>query len=98
MIAVSPPFFSDEVSAHPPICPPEQVPNAPVVAAYGAAGAIALSLVDGAVNLPLLNILIGVPVQILGLFTVREQPTANAPRQPCCTFPQNLPVRHSQLS
>ena len=34
----------------------------------------ALSVVDGIVNLPLLNILIGAPVQVLGLLTVRPAP------------------------
>ena len=47
----------------------ESVPNFVNIAAYGAAGLIALSIVDGIVNLPLLNILIGVPVQIVGATT-----------------------------
>ena len=46
-----------------------QIPNVPVIAAYGLAGAVALSTVDGIINLPLLNILVGAPVQVLGLLT-----------------------------
>ena len=49
----------------------ESVPNAANIAAYGAAGFLALSVVDGIVNLPLLNILLGVPVQIVGATAVR---------------------------
>ena len=44
----------------------DTVPNREIVAAYGAAALIALGIVDGIINLPLLNVFIGAPVQILG--------------------------------
>ena len=47
----------------------DTIPNATVIAAYGAAGLLALSIVDGIINLPLLNILIGGPVQAVGALT-----------------------------
>ena len=44
----------------------DTVPNREIVAAYGAGALIALGIVDGIINLPLLNVFIGAPVQILG--------------------------------
>lgn len=45
------------------------VPNKEVVLAYGIGSLVALAIVDGIINLPLLNVLIGAPVQILGFVT-----------------------------
>jgi hypothetical protein len=47
----------------------DSVPNKDTVAAYAIGSLVALAVVDGIINLPLLNILIGAPVQILGFLT-----------------------------
>jgi hypothetical protein len=44
----------------------DTVPNKEVVAAYGIGSLVALGVVDGIINLPLLNVFVGAPVQILG--------------------------------
>jgi len=47
----------------------DKVPNKDTVALYGIGALVALGVTDGIINLPLLNILIGAPVQILGFVT-----------------------------
>ena len=47
----------------------DSVPNKDTVILYGVGALVALGVTDGIINLPLLNILIGAPVQILGFVT-----------------------------
>jgi len=47
----------------------DALPNKDTVALYGIGALVALGVTDGVINLPLLNVLIGAPVQILGFVT-----------------------------
>ena len=47
----------------------DAVPNKDTVILYGVGALVALGVTDGIINLPLLNILLGAPVQILGFVT-----------------------------
>ena len=47
----------------------DSLPNKETLLGYGVGGLVALGIVDGLINLPLLNILVGAPVQILGFVT-----------------------------
>ena len=47
----------------------DAVPNKDTVILYGVGALVALGVTDGIINLPLLNILVGAPVQILGFVT-----------------------------
>lgn len=47
----------------------DSLPNKDTVLLYGIGSLVALAVTDGIINLPLLNVIIGAPIQILGFIT-----------------------------